>query len=218
MKVNQYIQDTYLTCGNAQGNYVFYNLPKEFINFAKDSLSRDGDDVCSCRISIDREMEEKLESTLVRFEDEFHKGVMARSLFNGMLMKELLRAYDVEYKHYSNEILDEGIAALLSGDEKGAKTFYFLSPFPEEFGKLVRTCGKVELNLFLEDTKNVYLQRAINNYLNNSSLFPIKVFTTNKEFPTYVSENGQLIQSTHDFMERDLTKYIDMQNDNEMQG
>ena len=214
MKINHMVRERYLTCGQTYDNFILYNLPKEFIQHARKSLSVSENEIKPCNIYINREKEIALEQTLDKCEEDFQKGILARTFFLSSFMREVFESFNIcEYKHLSKEFLDDGINCLLSGDFEGSKKFYVMSPFSDFIRKVIRENGKVELNIFLEDTKNVYLQRAINNHFASREPFSIKLFTNLNRLPSYVSEGGQLIQDTHDYMTRDLRPYIGLEKE-----
>ncbi len=188
----------YLTSGRTHDNFIFENCPIEFINEAEKLLKSSTTDTKSCVIRLSRDIEENLEKTLSQCENDFQKSIIARDLFLSIFMTKLIELSngDVEQK----EKLENGINAILSGDFEKSKKYHVLSPMPYDITKMIRKIGDFELNIFLINTKNKFLQQAINNFISAREPYSIKVFATSSQLPSYLDQNGNLMQSPHDFM------------------
>jgi len=66
--------------------------------------------------------------------------------------------------------------------------------------------NKFELNIFIEEADK-YLQQAINNFISAREPYSVKLFLKNDKLSTYYDPIGSIIQSPHDYMLRDLSKY-----------
>ena len=71
---------------------------------------------------------------------------------------------------------------------------------------MIKKIGKIELNIFLSDAENVFLQRAINNYLAAREPYSIRVFSNKNKFPCYYDQSGNVIQAVHDYREISIGK------------
>ena len=68
---------------------------------------------------------------------------------------------------------------------------------------------KFELNIFLDNTQNIYLQQAINNFISSREPFSVKLFATQERLSTYCDQLGNFIQSPHDYMNMNVNKFIE---------
>ncbi len=216
IKINEYFKNQYLTCGNTYDNFVFHNCPKELLDLAEKSLSQSSEECTPIVLRFDKQMEEGLSKTLDACEDNFQRGVLARTYFFARFMRELLHKTNKTSRHHTVEGLDEGISKLLSGDFEGSKKFYIMAPFFDEINFFIRKNGKFELSILLDDTSNVFLQRAINISLSARTPYSIKVFNTRDGFVSNYTENGELVQDTHDYLSRDVKEYVDLEDESIM--
>ncbi len=205
VKINNYFKIEYLTCGRTRDNFLFENCPKEFIAAAKRLLEVPANGVKPCAMVITDKLENRFAKTLEQCKDDFEKSVLSRDLVCSICMYELLKG-DERFNEKRDEV-HKGIIALLSGDYVGAKKYHLNSPMPYEITKTARDMGKVELNIFLIDTTNKYIQQSINNFISSREPYSIKVFA-NQKLPSYRDQMGNLIQSPHDYMTIDVNGYI----------
>ena len=216
LEINEYFKNQYLTCGNTYDNFVFHNCPKELLNVAEQTLSEGTERCTPIVLRIDKQIEDRLSQTLDACSDDFQRGVFARTYFSASVMREMLNKFNTTFRHHTIPGIDSGIEKLLGGDFEGSKRFYFMAPFFEEIQSFVRKNGRIELDLLLDDTSNVFLQRAINDSLASRTSFSIKVFNTGKGFVTSYTNNGQIVQNTHYYMTRNVEDYISCQEENVM--
>ena len=187
-------------------NYVFFGFPKEMVEPAKLILNKNKEKK-SCFITIDAEMEEKLNATLDGFTNEKHKDIICRDLFVTLFMKELTK--DSAENQTYQDFLEKGLDMILSGDSQIAKEYHSFCPMPLELTKMIKNNLPIVLNIFLTDANNVYLQRAINNYLGAREPYSIRVFTNQKKLTSYYDQMGNAIQPIHDYREVLLYKKIE---------
>ena len=216
LEINEYFKNQYLTCGNTYDNFVFHNCPKELLDVAEQTLSQGTERCTPIVLRFDKQIEGKLSQLLDACADDFQRGVFARTYFSASIMREMLRKFDTTFRHHTIEGIDGGLEKLLSGDYEGSKKFYFMAPFFEEIQSFTRQNGRIELDLLLDDTSNVFLQRAINIGLASRTPYSIKVFNTGKGFVSNYTDNGQLVQDTHDYMSRNIGDYISFKDENIM--
>jgi hypothetical protein len=119
---------------------------------------------------------------------------------------------DIPEKGMHFSILKEQIKAFYNNEFWKVKQFHATSFFPNDVAEYSKKFGKIELNFFLIETKNVELQRAINNFISSRTPYSIKIFTTNAKLSSYADQAGNLIQSPHDYMTRDVREYIENEN------
>ena len=208
--INEHFKNTYLTCGRTHDNFIFENCPKEILSLAKNSLSQNSNNVKSCCITINRDIEQAVEKTLEKFENILQKKIICKDFIIGLFALELLKNLDEDLSNqpFSKEEIIEGINAILNGCCEDVKNFCTNAPLPYDIKKLISSIGKIELNIFLNDTKNVYLQNAINNFISSREPYSIKLFTTNQKLPSYLDQNGNYIECPHDFMTRNIQNFI----------
>lgn len=178
-------------------NYVFFGFPKEMMESTKALLNKNSSEIKPCFISIDREIEEKLEKTIEECTNDKHKDIIARDLFVTMFMKELVKDTS-DAESYQN-FLDKGLDMILSGNFDLAKDYHSFCPMPFDVSKMIKKIGKIELNVFLADAENVYIQRALNNHISAREPYSIRVFSNKNFFTCYYDQAGNAIQEVHDF-------------------
>lgn len=206
MIINEYFKDAYLTCGKTRDNFMFAECPIEFIEAINDYLTESSADVKSCVIKITRKQEEKIEKTLSQFEHDIQKNFIARDYICSLIMLEILKGVSSEREEV--RFLRQGIKAILHNDYLKVREFNINSPRPKSITNAVKRFGKIELNVILIDTKNTFLQRAINNFLSSREPYSIKIFTTNRYLPSYHDELGTLIECPHDYMRCNIKDYV----------
>ena len=194
---NKYYVDEYLTSGKTRDNFVFLGCSDKFMDGAKRLLSKDNFSVKSCIFTLTDSEEKCVARTLDLCSSDLQKKLLARDYVCTKIMYNLL--YGQKGKEAESQIFSDGIKAILCGDIKGAKSFHLKAPFQHDIAEFNKS-NKIELNMFLTNTSNVYLQQAINNFLSSREPYSIKVFTTNKNFATYYDQSGNLIMSPDDYM------------------
>ena len=187
-------------------NYVFFGFPKQMSEPAKVILGKNKN-AKSCFITIDAEMEEKLNVTLDGFTNDKHKDIICRDLFVTLFMKELTK--DSEENQTYQGFLDKGLDMILSGDCELAKDYHTFCPMPLELSKMIKKNLPIVLNVFLVDANNINLQRALNNYIGSKEPYSIRIFSTQKKFPCYYDQAGNAIQTINDFREVLLYKPLE---------
>lgn len=205
MIIDKNFEDSYLIVGNTYDNFLFENCPNEFISIAKEKLSINSNETKSVTLSLDNEVENSLQHSLNNFNNPLQKRIICRDLISSMFLRELLNYIDS--KDYSVKDLEKLISIILDGNKEEIIDILPNSPIPYDIERLVRKIGKIELNIFLQDIDNPLLQQAINNYLSSRTPYSIKVFS-NKNLCTYYDQMGNVLQPPHDFLVRDINKYI----------
>ena len=213
LQINETFKEDYLTCGRTRDNFIFENCPIEFMENAKDLLSKSCDEVKSCVVTIDRAMENGFLKTLNKCSNDLQEKSVARDLVASLIIRELLKGEKTE--EFPEEELDKGIDALLCGNFGEVKEYHFKSPFPYDVARLMKKVGKIELNIFLENTQNVQLQQAVNIFISSREPYSVKIFTNNERLPSYYDQTGNLIQSPHDYMTRNVREFIEFEEEKE---
>ncbi len=213
MKINEYYEREYLTAGRTYDNYVIENCPKEFLDAAKEKLSVSNNGVKACNVTLTRELEEKFEKFLENEEDDLRQKIMARDFICALITKEVL-AYERGYEYLLEVAIKEINAVTHDSYEEYKKTRSF-SLIPSDIRDFQKEIGKIELNFFLEDTKNPLLQRAINIFIASREPYSIKVFTNNERLPSYCEQNGNFIECPHDYMRINVNSFIEKDEETE---
>lgn len=206
IKINEYFISSYLTPGTTRDNFLFEGCSLEFLSCAKSLLESKKTDTISCVIEIDSELEQSLENIYSCFEDNLFKRIISRDYILAKIMLELLSKPNGDSEIIKD--LNDGISAFYDGDRETVKAFHLVAPMPYEITNFYRKNQKFELNFILKDTKNVYLQEAINNLISSREPFSIKVFS-NGNLPTYFDQMGNFIQSPHDYIKKDVSGFIE---------
>ena len=200
--IDKYFEQLLLTSGNTYDNYTIFDCPVDFISYAKNNLSKNHGNVKSCNIEISEKDEKILEPFFESFDGDFYKKLLARDYVYSLFMLELLKDNSSE-KSYHQELL-ENINNLNNGDTNFFKIFHLSAPMEYDLQQTIRKLRKIELNIFCIDNKNKFIQQAINNLISSRSPYSIKLFTTNSQLPTYYDQGGNLIESPHDYIQKNF--------------
>ena len=205
-KINDYYKNAYLTVGVTRDNFLIENCSDDFIELAKKSLSINQNDFKSLVVTIDKNLQLNLEKSLNLYEDSIHKEIISRDFVSSLIIREILK-----YTKDDNELesIENGIRNVLSGNPDRLREFISHAPMPYIVDWKLRKLGKCELNMFIQDIDNIFLQRAINSYLASRTKYSIKLFNNNSSLCTYYAEGGVLIQSPHDYMVRDAREMVE---------
>lgn len=202
--IDDYFKSEYLTCGKTRDNFIFTNCSREFVEYAKKSLvASENDEVRLCLLAISKQENDLLNKTLETCRENIHKISIARDFICSKILLELIKNDDKNYENFKE--LDAGVNAILKNDWQAIKQFHMLSPIPYDITTYARK-NKFELNIFIEKADK-YLQQAINNFISAREPYSVKLFIKNDKLSTYYDQIGSIIQSPHDYMLRDLSKY-----------
>ncbi len=211
MKINDFFEKEYLIAGNTYDNFVFEGCPDEFLNYAKIALKRSNGDVKPCVVFIDRKTEELVEQTLSHYDNEVQRQILARDFIVALVLQQVVRDTDVDKK--TKNLFKLQIESFLSEDYKMARRLHAFSYMPNEVRGLINSVGEIELSFILNKTANVELQQAINNFLSAREPYSVKVFTNNDRLVSYYDQAGNIIESPHDFMRRDVNRFIEAESE-----
>ena len=209
--IDKYFIENYLTCGKTYDNFIFEKCPTKFLKTAKELLKEIKNGVKAITVSFSDKEEANFEST-IHFLDKFYSKILARDYVCSKIFIELLKDNTKYVGKCKN--LERSLNSILTGDIDNAIGFHCEAPIPAEIIDLSNRVGKIELNIFMENTKNIYFQQVINTFISMRTPFSIKLFTNNEKLTTYYDQSGCLIECPHDFMRRQVTNYnnIDEQN------
>lgn len=211
IKINPYFIEAYLTAGAAKDDFVFDNCPAEFLTQAEQLLSKDSSDAISCVIKITENTEKQLTHIISKTDDPYIKSIIYRDFVAGLVMQQMLQktaATNIKSR-IDQDLLNQGIEAILSGDFEAFKELSSCMPFQFDIESYVRKIKTTtEINFLLENTTNVGLQRSINNFISSRNPYVVKVFTNAPNLPVYYDQAGNLIQDPHDYMSRDVNQFI----------
>lgn len=213
MKISEYFESEYLTAGRTYDNFVFENCPKEFLTVAKEKLSAKQNGVKPCNVIITRELEEKFEKAIENEINSLRRKIIARDFICALIAKEAL-TFERGYEFLLQEALND-INAIVNDNYEEYKKARLYSIIPSHIKEFQINNGKLELNFFLEGTKNLELQRAINIFVASREPFSVKIFTDNQRLPSYYEQNENFIESPHDYMRIDVNKFIEIDEEKE---
>jgi hypothetical protein len=213
IEIEEIFKRNYLICGNSYDNFIFHGCPKAFLDVAYKSLSENKFGIVPVLVKITRKDEEIIEDMLKDYQDkEFYKTIICRDYVNARVLNEVYKG--TREKSARKSVLSEHVKAFENGEFYKVKQYHATAPFMHDILDAYRSCGKFEVNFFLEDTENVYIEKAINNFMSSRTPFTVKIFATKDKLPTYYDEGGNVIQSPHDYMTRDVKKFIRIKEDN----
>ena len=207
MVLNEYYKNEYLVCGKTRDNFVIENCPLQFIKLAGESLKNDENGVKSCNVKITAIDETFLEKTLNLCENDLLRSFIARDYVCSIVMIEVLKNVE-EQKSYI-DLLKEGVKCLLDGNFEKAKEFHSKAPFPSDISSMARRYGRIELNFFMINNSNVFVQQAVNNFISSREPYSVKLFTTNRRLPSYLDQGHNLIECPHDFMTIKIDRFLE---------
>lgn len=207
IKISEVFKREYLTCGKTYDNFIFLNCKKEVLDYIEKSLSKSSETVKSCVLTLKRQEEEFIEETLNLFPSEMHKKLIARDYICSKIMLELIK--DDNEREAEADILGVGIADILNAKDENIKDFHAFSPIPSDITRFAKEDCKFELNIFLDNTQNIYLQQAINNFISSREPFSVKLFATQERLSTYCDQLGNFIQSPHDYINMNVNKFTE---------
>ena len=213
MKINEYFESEYLTAGRTYDNFIFENCPKEFLAVAKEKLSVKSNGVKPCNVYLNRKMEESFEKILENEENDLRRKIKARDFICALITKEVLEGEDKRGLLYF--VATDEIDAILKEDYFTYLANRSFSLIPSDIRDFQKEIGKIELNFFLEDTKNPMLQRAINIFIASREPYSVKVFTNNQRLPSYAEQNGNFIECPHDYIRKDVNRFIENEEEKE---
>ncbi len=204
MNTNEFIIRN-LKCGDTRDNMLFENCPFNLMLLAGKNLSIAQNNCTSINIALNAGTEMKLEKLFASCETELQRIIFAECYVNSLIMLQIMKKFNVKETKFGTSIqeIQKGLNILEFGNFDDAKNYYTNAPMAFEVSKAIRKQQRAELNVFLFNTKNKYLQLAINKYLASREPYSIKVFTDSK-LPTYYTHDGQFIQSPHDYLLYDL--------------
>lgn len=206
LEIEKAFVEDYLTCGQTYDNFIFENCPIDFVCEAQKLLSMPANGIKPCNVKITKDDVTKLEKTLENCVTNLQKSFLARDIITALVMREVVKDIPEKGMHYS--ILKEQIKAFYQNDFWKVKQFHATSFFPNDVADYSKKFGKIEVNFFLVDNESVVLQQAINNFISSRAPYSVKVFATNERLASYYDQAGNIIQSPHDYMTRDVNKFI----------
>lgn len=203
--LNPYFISYFLTCGQTYDNFVFTNCPVDFMRIAKAQLSIDNDDCNSCVVHISRNDEVLLDNLFCKCTSSYKQKILARDYIDLLIMRELVKkTEDIgDLKH-----IEQHINAIMNGDLASAIEYHIEAPLPHDITNFIKENKKTEIDFFLFNTDNKFIQSAINNFLSMRTPYSIKVFTNNERLPSYYNESGTPIECPHDYMTRNVYDFI----------
>lgn len=209
VKLNEFFIKEYLSCGKTYDNYILLDCNKELIKFAITNLYGTQDENCRCiNICFTREEEERLEKVFILCAEDYQRQILANSYFNAKFLLHMLKEYNITYRGFSKEFLEGKINEYLSGDYTKVVNAYKNMPTAFDVSQLVKKISHFELNVFCVDINNKHVQMSINDYISSRLSYSIKLFTNSKCLATNYSSNGQFMQSPHDYLNIDVSKFI----------
>lgn len=206
MKINEFFIKEYLTAGQTADNFIFENCPEEFLLLAKQKLIESANSVKPCCVTITKETETMVEKVLKSCEQEFQKKLLARDFITSLVMKEVLQDIIAEQDSYLQN--QQVLFAFMLGDYESAKNMHGQSFMPHQVSQMSKKYGKIEVNFFLNNVSNIYIQQAINLFVSCREPYSVKIFTNLPHLCTYYDPQGNLIECPHDFMRRNVNNYI----------
>ena len=198
-------------------NFVFECCKEDFYDRAKmvreNSESELG--LRACVVSLGEKDCLALEKIHEQCANEFQCKVLSRTFLSAKIFLELQKTFGADsLARASKEELRNGLYAFESGDFEEVKKFYVEAPMFNELSRIYRKNGGFELDFFEDCRLNKYLQESINDLLYSREPFSVKVFSKDR-LTTYVTSNGDFVQSPHDYLTLGLGDFSWLNRENE---
>ena len=204
--IDEYFRNTYLTPGNTYDNFVFENCPEDFLIEAEKLLKTQTNNNMANIIKLTNLDEQNIQQTLSQCKSDFQKIIISRDYICSLIMNEVLSK--LPNTQEQSHKLREFITATQNGDYNTVINSHSYCPMPFEITQLIKKHGNNELDIFLISNQDKFLQGAINNFLSARTPYSIKVFTNNEHLPSSTDQAGNLIESPHDFMRKNIRNFI----------
>lgn len=203
--VEKNFKEQFLQCGRTYDNFIFENCPIEFLKLAEQSLAIGENGTYPCNIKVGKNEEKIIEKVFSNDINDYQKKILARYFITTLLVAELFKNFDRQiYEELKQEIVE-----FKNNNFQQIKKNYLKSFMPFDIARISKKLViEIELNVFLCDMKNVELQQAINNFIASREPYSVKIFSTNERLASYYDQNGNLIQSPHDYMTRNVYDFI----------
>ena len=202
--IDKYFIDEYLTSGRTKDNFIFENCPTEFLAEASLRLSDDCNDVKSCCVYFLKEELDNIRLILDELDGDYAKKLIGRDYVCCKIMQSLLK------KNNDSELdkISFILAVYSTRDIDAIKKCHSECPMPFDISNKAKDMKNIELNIFLNEKADIFTQQAINNFISSRESYSIKLFLKNQLSTSY-DQMGNLMQCPHDFMIRDVEKYIE---------
>jgi len=201
MKLNSSFIESYLTAGKTRDNFIFTDCDDVFFAIAEECLSRRANNVKPCCVKVDVSDEKTIVNLFAQCTNDVQRKIVTREyILQKVLLAELADepSCEEEYKKIKdsfNVLKDGNFYALFSNH-----TFSDVQDFMEQV-------GKIELNFFLKDVDNKFLQQAINSYIASRTTYSVKLFS-NKKLCSYFDLAGNFMEWPHDYMSLSVKKFV----------
>lgn len=206
MELYAYLIENILTAGKTKDNYIFTKCDLDFLRQAKYYLTKIKSNVKSCVVQLDKYDVLTVNNLFLKCKDEIQKKVVAREyILQKVIMSELNgeNLYKDEYnrlKQLQNKLKSGNLNAIFSN--------YNFS----DVQTLQDTIGKIEINFFLVNFNNIYLQQAVNNFISSRTNYSVKIFSNNL-LASYYDQAGNVIETPHDYLTLNIKEPSQQNND-----
>lgn len=201
MELNSNFIEGYLTVGKTRDNFIFTECDDDFFALARESLSQGANNVKPCCVQVDDSDEKTIGNLFAQCTNDVQRKIVTREyILQKVLLAELADepSCEEEYKKIKNSfnvLKDGNFYALFSHH-----TFSDVQDFMDQV-------GKIELNFFLKDVDNKFLQQAINSYIASRTTYSVKLFS-NKKLCSYFDLAGNVIECPHDYMSLSVKDFV----------
>lgn len=205
--IEENFKNYYLTCGQTYDNFIFEQCPMDFMCVAQKLLSQPKNNIKPCNIIVGRKQQDDLIRVFSNCVNAYQKKALARYYFTTLVIAEFFKGIDNEkFKEIKGQL-----QCFENNDFENIKRNFVEGYMPYDIARLSQKTGqKIELNIFLIDVDNNEFQQAVNNLISSREPYSVKLFT-NHSLATHYDQNGNLIQCPHDYMTRDISKFVTIQ-------
>lgn len=209
--IDDYFIKEYLTCGCTKDNFIFENCPIDILDEAKIRLAEDCNGVQSCCVEFGTDEVDCIKEILGQFDSDYAKKLIGRDFVCCKIMQSLSNI-DTDKEEY--DCMTTILNSFLTKDIDIIRRFHSDCPMPYNITSRAKSIGDIELNIFVYGVFDKYTQQAINNFISSREPYSIKMFLIDKMSSIY-DQLGNFIQSPHDYMTRDVGKYIELVDSDE---
>lgn len=209
MLINKSFAEEYLACGQARDNMVFTACSNRVLDWIKNYLKNSQQKDILAVVELSRQDEMGFEQILESCTDEFQKNLLSQEFITSCVLRSaMINAGSKDDFLSPIEICNKFLDACQRGDFEGVKQLYTKAPMQYQVAYFVRKYGRLEMDFFLCDTQNKYIQRAINNFLSAREPYCVKVFSNTNLLPSYITSNGQRVESPHDYIDMNINNFL----------
>ena len=205
--MERFLIESFLSGLKWRENYIFCGVDKGSLGHIFKTIGKKANHDEFCNVFFDEKIQNNLETLLDKEDEKFRKGLLADFFVSSILIDNFLSQGKIKNDcHYLLEHHKENIKILESGDYE--KLIENINNFPRSYDvkDIIQKSNITEINIFLPNNRNKFLQQAINNIIYNDRTFFIRFFTCDTFPASMKMTNGEKLLNREDYL---LCKFVD---------